>query len=303
MEKDTEYSGAYSEQFLQQRQNEINDAEQPSYEGWQADRTQEQTAGADNSTSLPVQDTVLQAKPEHENNQHPASPQMAPKTPMIARAPQVIINSKTERQLTANARELSMIEGNLGQAQTLFFTSCFDGEGKSTAALNAAFGLAVGGAERVLLVDGHLAKPRLHEMFSSHSGPGLSDVLAGKIAIEDTLHPSNCKGLDFMSAGTAQNELGNNIPPSRMSAFLDIVKNAYDYIVIDGTSIFNSSGPTRMAPLFDGLILVAACEQTKWEVVQSAEDKIRNSGGNILGVVLNKRKFYIPKKIYQWLSG
>ncbi|MDI3325746.1 CpsD/CapB family tyrosine-protein kinase [Pontibacterium granulatum] len=302
MEKETEYTGAYSEQFLKQRQRDLNDANPSSHEDWHTGRMHE-TANEYGSASPSSLDTVVTVAQDQESSQSSEHPQMTPKTPLEARAPRAGLNSKAERQLNANSRELSMIEGNLGHAQTLFVTSCFDGEGKTTAALNAAFGLAVGGAERVLLVDGNLTKSRMHEIFSTSAGPGLSDVLAGKIAIEDTLHPTNYKGLDFMAAGTAQNELGNNIPPARMSAFLDIIKDAYDYVVIDGTSIFNSSGPTRMAPLFDGLILVAACEQTKWEVVQSAEDKIRNSGGNILGVVLNKRKFYIPKKIYQWLSG
>ena len=300
MEKDTEYTGAYSEQFLQQRQRDLNTTNSSSQDDRYSDRMHEMTNGSGSAPSS-APDTVVTVTQEHESS--PESPQMTPKSPLEARAPQVGLNAKAERQLNANSRELSMIEGNLGRAKTLFVTSCFDGEGKTTAALNASFGLVVGGAERVLLIDSNLVKSRMHEMFSTTAGPGLSDVLVGKVAIEDTLHPTNYKGLEFMSAGTAQNELGSNIPPARMSAFLDIIKNAYDYVVIDGTSIFNSSGPTRMASLFDGLILVAACEQTKWEVVQSAEDKIRNSGGNILGVVLNKRKFYIPKKIYQWLSG
>lgn len=302
MEKDTEYTGAYSEQFLQQRQNGLKDAEPSASGDWQAEPMQENITGHVNTPS-PARETVVNVLPEIEPGKTSEASHMSSKTPLDARAAQVALKSKVERQLNSNARELSMIEGNLGLAHTLLVTSCFDGEGKTTAALNTAFGLALGGAERVLLVDGNLGKPKLHDMFSTQSGPGLSDVLVGKIAIEDTLHPTDYKGLVFMPAGTAQNELGNSIPPARMSALLDIVKDAFDYIVIDGTSIFNSSGPTRMAPLFDGLILVAACEQTKWEVVQSAEDKIRNSGGNILGVVLNKRKFYIPKKIYQWLSG
>jgi len=49
----------------------------------------------------------------------------------------------------------------------------------------------------------------------------------------------------------------------------------------------------------DGVVLVVEAEKTRWQVVESLKEKIENSGGNILGMVFNKRRFYIPENIYR----
>jgi hypothetical protein len=43
---------------------------------------------------------------------------------------------------------------------------------------------------------------------------------------------------------------------------------------------------------------VAECEKTKWEILDLAKAKITNVNGKILGVVLNKRQYYIPAGLY-----
>ena len=292
----------YSDIFLKLRNSEMSDSH------CQSPHEQELSTVTDNLKSdgfEPSSTPSPKINLEQENSliPIPENARLSLKAPLEARAPQVSLNRKAERHLSENARELRLIDGTIRGAQTLLFTSCFDGEGKSTAALNAVFGLAGGSSERVLLVDANLSKPKLNKVFSTQRRAGLSDILIGRTAIEDTIHPTNCKELDFIPAGVSQNKLGESIQTEGMSEFIAIVKDSYDYVVVVGSSIFNSSGPTRMSSIFDGLVLVTACEHTKWEVVQSAEEKISASGGTILGVVLNKRKFYIPQRIYQWLSG
>jgi Mrp family chromosome partitioning ATPase len=51
----------------------------------------------------------------------------------------------------------------------------------------------------------------------------------------------------------------------------------------------------------DGVVLVVEAEKTRWPVAETVRDKIKNSGGNILGIVLNKRRYYIPDWIYNKL--
>jgi len=301
MDNERQSAGTYSEKFLNQRLQCTDKADHAPYGDWYAERMREgnNDPEASAATGSPSADATHKEEQVTETTAAPLQ--------LVPRGPRVGLSRKTEQQLAENARELGMIEGNLSvsgsQARLLCFTSCFDGEGKTTAALHAAYGLAMGGTVRVLLVDANLSHPKLQRLFSARQQPGLSEVLAGQAAIEDALHPTKYKGLDLLPAGECHFDFGCNIPVSRMEAFLEVAKAAYDYVIVDGTSIFNSSDTARMAPLFDGFVLVAACEQTKWEVVQSAEDKIQSSGGEILGVALNRRKYYIPKKIYQWLAG
>lgn len=328
MTTDTEIATAYSEQYLQQR-TQTQQSKSPASAAatnyadlYSRNHTSESVPAPAEPKTEPrqfatdsqpaAQPTTVDAphlltEPVDNSGQADNSGREStqPKLELHPRGPMVALSRKTERQLAGNGRELGMIQGNLSaagrQTKLLCFTSCFDGEGKTTAALNAAYGLASGGEDRVLLVDGNLAHPRLQRLFSADPEPGLQEILNGECSIEDALHPTQYPGLDLLPAGG--NRFGGSFPVTRMKAFLDIVENAYDYVIVDGTSIFTSSDASRIAPLFDGMVLVVACEQTKWEVVQSAEERISNAGGEILGVALNKRKFHIPKKVYQWLSG
>ena len=55
-------------------------------------------------------------------------------------------------------------------------TSTGPGEGKTVVAANLAIGLALTG-QRVLLVDGDMRRPRIHDLFNLPLQPGLSDLL------------------------------------------------------------------------------------------------------------------------------
>ena len=62
-----------------------------------------------------------------------------------------------------------------------------------------------------------------------------------------------------------------------------------------------SADGLAVASKVDGVILVVEAEKTRWQTVRKVKDSISRVGGNILGVVLNKRRYYIPQSIYKHL--
>ena len=54
-------------------------------------------------------------------------------------------------------------------------------------------------------------------------------------------------------------------------------------------------------PKVDQVILVVRAHRTKRQVVEHAKDEITKHGGKLLGVVLNRRRFFIPDFIYKRL--
>ena len=242
-----------------------------------------------------------------------AEPQVSPvetharaRPTLRALGPQLTLSSKMQRWLTGNEREHANLEGNLAATskavKRLWVTSAFDGEGKTTVAFNAAFGLLRAGRRRVLLVDGNPGRPAVAGWFEARPTPGLREVLGGEVSVEIALHPSQYPGLDVMLIGDGWRSLGEHLPPMAMRQFLDIVADSYDFIVIDGSSTYGSSDTSEVGVLCDGVVLAVACEQTKWEVLQGAADHVRSLGADVLGVVLNQRRFYIPTAVYHWLA-
>lgn len=212
------------------------------------------------------------------------------------------LGEKTEKQLASNFRQLSLIEGNLVNGQdavkTIYISSCFHGEGRTTASISTAYGLAVYRGRKVLLVDTNHQSPQIHRFFQAGNTPGLQDVLASASAPLEAILPTVYQNLYLLPADDEKQLLFSQ---EFIRTLTGLWKN-FDYVVIDGQPILASSDFSHFAQNIDTVLLVIACEKTKWEVVQMAEEKINKAGAKVCGAILNKRKFYIPKWVYQKVS-
>lgn len=216
-----------------------------------------------------------------------------------------VLSKKLKEILQKNVGELHAIKGNLlsvsknKKIKTILVTSSKPAEGKTVTAINMACGLSEAKA-KVMLIDGNLQKPCIHKMFNVSETPGLSDIFTSNQEFNnDVLRETEYKRLSVMPCGT---KIDNTFDVFKIDAFkekLDSMKKDFDYVILDGHSILSSSDVPLVAKHFDGIIMVVECEKTKWEVVQQAKEKLNNVGGNILGIVLNKRKYHIPRIFYK----
>ena len=216
-------------------------------------------------------------------------------------APKPRLPDHIESKVFENIDELSMVESNiLGAGQdirTLYVTSAHNFEGKTIAAIQLAWPLTINGQAKILLVDGNPRRPTIASLFGLEAMPGLSDYIYKKLAPEQTMYNTVYDKLTVMPLGQAQTERPFLIKQDHFDRFKKLTQQ-FDYIVIDGNKLLGSSDSILMSKLFDGVILTLACEQTKWGTVRHALEKLNNVKANVLGVVLNKRNYYIPKVLY-----
>ncbi len=78
------------------------------------------------------------------------------------------------------------------------------------------------------------------------------------------------------------------------------LRDTFDYVLLDCPALSISSDVLILAPQVDGVVLVVEAERTTREQVQRACRQISMSGGEVLGFVLNKRKYLIPETVYKW---
>lgn len=83
------------------------------------------------------------------------------------------------------------------------------------------------------------------------------------------------------------------------SDILENMRDEIDFIFVDSIAANISSSDLVISNKVDGVVLVVEAERTRWKVAESLKDKIIKHGGNILGVVLNKQRHYIPDVIYR----
>ncbi|MEK7359320.1 MAG: CpsD/CapB family tyrosine-protein kinase [Planctomycetota bacterium] len=207
--------------------------------------------------------------------------------------------------MSQNARELASIEGNIlssareKEIRTMYVTSCKAKEGKTVSAISMAYTLSNKTNFKVLLVEGNLYYPKLSESFNVNNSYGFSDLIASDMDLNDVLIKTEHDNLSLITHGSQKS---HTLDVVRLNAFFcnkfNAVKQKFNYVIFDGCSVFGFSDVPIIARHFDGMLFVVECEQTKWEMFQQAKEKVELAGGHILGAVMNKRKFYIPKMLY-----
>jgi capsular exopolysaccharide synthesis family protein len=181
--------------------------------------------------------------------------------------------------------------------KTILFCSSHRGEGASTVFVN--FGQTMAGeGYRVLLVDANLRNPTLHRLFHLEQKNGLTDLCFRSDNLETVLKNTMWNNLWVVTSGNSY----NNPAAAFESEFLDVsierMKMQGDWVLFDSPPMNSYSDSLALAGKVDGVVLVVEFERTRREVLQQYKDRLEKNGAHILGVVLNKRRFPIPKWIY-----
>lgn len=212
--------------------------------------------------------------------------------------------SDYKRLISGNKRELLNFKGNLMSTATgktvksIMVTSAMNGEGKTTAALSLAYTLAVNAKDNVYLADGSWNAPKMDKVFNFGEVPGISDYFRDDIDLNEIVRQTQTANLSVIPFGKKTSNSMEILKPAVLKEKIDELKSRCDYLIFDAASIMGSSDMAVLSTFFDGVILVIECEKTKWQVVELAKSKLESAGANIVGVVLNKRKFYIPRWLY-----
>lgn len=164
-------------------------------------------------------------------------------------------------------------------------------EGVSSLAIDLALMAAGGNAKRVLLVD---IEPDVDASAVQTLGDGgvILDRLSGdRVQVDgSSLHVSLPMGAGMRSMTEA-----------RWEQFFLEARRDYDLIVIDSPALARSATGLIVAPLADMTAVVIEAEATRAAVARNMIERIDSAGGEVIGAILNKRGFYIPRMIYSWL--
>jgi capsular exopolysaccharide synthesis family protein len=189
--------------------------------------------------------------------------------------------------------------------KSILITSPGPAEGKSTTAVNLAISLA----ERefkTLLIDGDMRKPMLHKVLNLSKSPGLSDVLVGKIEKEAAIQSGGIEHLYILTGGQSPPNPPELLDSNRMEQMLYILSQEYDRIIIDSPPVNVVTDAVVLSTHADTTIMVAAFGETKQDALQHAVVELKEVGGNIFGVLLNKKKanrFYDTHYHYKYYYG
>ncbi|HET8580335.1 MAG TPA: CpsD/CapB family tyrosine-protein kinase [Nitrospiraceae bacterium] len=186
-----------------------------------------------------------------------------------------------------------------GSVKTVLFAGTAPGDGVSTTALNFAATLARDPQLKILLIDANLRTPSLHMVFKIDRSLGLSDlVVQNGCGTPIAVGPEN---LHFIPCGRHHNEPVTVFQSNEFDQFLKVMKESYDYVILDGPPVHGFQECRVLCAKVDGVILVIESGKTRRQVALRAKKQLEEAAGKLLGVVLNQRKYYIPEFVYRWL--
>jgi Mrp family chromosome partitioning ATPase len=84
-------------------------------------------------------------------------------------------------------------------------------------------------------------------------------------------------------------------------SLLQALSTNFDYTLIDCPAINTSSDAAMLAPDVDGVVLVVEADRTKRDQIFRARQTIEMAQGNLMGLVLNRRRHVVPEWFYRRL--
>jgi capsular exopolysaccharide synthesis family protein len=189
----------------------------------------------------------------------------------------------TEQFRTLRSRLYRMRESQ--PLQTILVSSAIPAEGKTVVSSNLAYALVRQHGCHVLLIDADLRSPRVHTLLGAPAAPGLADYLQNTATEFEVAQRGREDGLCFIPAGNHVTHPSELISSGRMKDFLDRVRPAFDWIIIDSPPALPVADASVLGGLVDGVLFVVRANSTPSEASQKACKELRDA--HILGVVLN----------------
>ena len=197
----------------------------------------------------------------------------------------------------------------VGRSLAVVITSALPSEGRTGIAVNLAIAMSHA-AQRVLLIDADLVRPRVAQLLDLDAGAdggpngGLAAVLVGEARFEDVVQtwigPDGGRSrLSVVTAGTSSVNPSELLASEAMEGLLSTVKLDYDVVVIDTAPLLTLAGSAILAARADGALLVVDSRRTRMRQVTEAVTRLRLAGAQVLGVVLNNTR----KGLSRWSPG
>jgi capsular exopolysaccharide synthesis family protein len=203
-------------------------------------------------------------------------------------AEKVIVDGNTPQGSTEQYRSLAatLLDAQAESGtRVVMVASAVPSEGKTLTACNLALTLSESYQKRVLLIDGDLRRPTLHEMFRLNAASGLSESLRSPTETKLLLRQVSSK-LAILPAGRPSSDPMASLTSDRMRRLLDEARETFDWVIIDTPPLVLLPDANLLAPMADGVVLVIRAASTPHAMVARAIEAIGKN--RTLGIVLNR---------------
>lgn len=182
--------------------------------------------------------------------------------------------------------------------QSIVVASINPSEGKSVTALNLSWLLAQTDGVKCLIIDSDLRMPSLADYLGIETDRGLSDILAGKAKLKDSIIRLEPAGLHVLPGGEARSDVTELISGPKFKEILREAREMFDYVIIDAPPLGIFTDATVLINHADGAMLVVRANRTKYAALDRVLETLPRD--RMLGVVLNQSEDVLAESHYNY---
>jgi succinoglycan biosynthesis transport protein ExoP len=171
--------------------------------------------------------------------------------------------------------------------RVVMVTSASSGEGKTSLSTHLAASLAQTNL-RVLLIDGDLRNPIVHQIFGLDMAPGLCELLRGEAAPEAVIRSTSVDRLSLIPAGRWSNGASRALAQDGVAGqLLRQFRDEFDFVIIDSSPVLPVADPLLIGQMADGTIISVLRDVSRMPNVYAAHQRLTAGGVRVLGAVVN----------------
>ena len=204
--------------------------------------------------------------------------------------PKTVVFSGANQRL-AGAEQFRTLRSRLYQLREatplkrILVTSALAAEGKTFVATNLAQAIAREKERKVLLIDGDLRSPALHQPLGAALTPGLSDYLRGQASDPEIIQHGQEGNLCFIPAGNPGSDPSELLSNGALEKLLERLSPLFDWVIIDSPPCLPVADANVLAGLCDGVLLVLRARSTPSAAADKARKELQKR--RVIGVVMN----------------
>ena len=172
--------------------------------------------------------------------------------------------------------------------KAVLFTAADAHAGTTTVLVNFAVSLIQEYGSRVLVVDGHLARPGVARRLGAADSPGLADVLNQSIPLAWALQPTPVTNLHLLAAGTptenTEEQMASDLPK-----LVTQLRQWFDWVVIDAGVWGDLPGADGTCAAADAVYLVTRSGDIELPGFGGLRAEVANGGGVVRGYISTRQ--------------
>lgn len=214
--------------------------------------------------------------------------------PDLGKGPHDLVVSARGKGTTALAAEaFRQLRTNLSYMavdnppNAIVVTSPKQSEGKTTVSSNLAAAIAVSG-RTTTLVDADLRRPRVASALGLDGEVGLSDVLAGKVSLDEALVPHpEIEGLRILASGAQPPNPSELLGSQAMRSLIETLGER-GMVILDAPPLLPVTDAAVLATAADGALVTVTAGRTLDHELATTLGRLEQVNAKVLGVILNR---------------